>query len=75
MKTDVAATRIAATIVARSDITAPQTDVEDDDVRAEVANDVHADVADDVRADVAEDVVASIDPPFTAISNFFGHLP
>ena len=48
-----------ATTIARSDIVVPQNDVKDDDV----------------QTDVADDVVASIDPPYAASSNFFGHLP
>ena len=46
-------------IVARSDIVAPQIDIEDDEV----------------RADVADDVVTSIDPPSAVSSDFFNYLP
>ena len=56
---DATATRIDAAIVAQSDITAPQSDVEDDNV----------------HSNVADNVVASIDPPYVVSSYFFGHLP
>ena len=51
---DAATTRTDAATIARSDIVAPQTDVEDVDF----------------RADVVDDVVASINPPSTASSDF-----
>ena len=51
---DAAATQTDTTIIARSDIAAPQIDVKDDDV----------------RADVTDDVVASINPPFVVSYDF-----
>ena len=56
---DVAATRTDAATATQTDVAAPQTDVKDDNV----------------LADVTTNVVASIDPPSTASSDFFDHLP
>ena len=56
---DASATRTEVATIVRSDIAAPQTNVKEGDV----------------RADVTDDVMASINPPFVASSDFFGHLP
>ena len=55
---DTVVTRTDAITIARSDIATRQTDVEDNDV----------------RANIVDDVVASIYPLFAIGSNFFGHL-
>ena len=56
---DVVATLTDAATIARSNIAAPQIDIEDGDV----------------RADFADDVVASINPPSTISFDCFGYLP